>query len=128
MIGRARTFGCRLVFIYSDFAARKKHALLWREEVIIFSFYFFAKISRYIMETNKVDKLYILKGECVMLKDTMKDYVNDMREAEKELINYAFEEDMFEHMDDRENLIMAKLIKLLHRSRPLFLLFFRKGR
>lgn len=79
-------------------------------------FIFSAKISIYIMETDKVDKLYILKGECVMLKDTMKNYVNDMREAEKELINYAFEEDMFEHMDDRENLIMAKLIKLLHRS------------
>lgn len=51
-----------------------------------------------------------------MLKDTMKDYVNDMREAEKELINYAFEVDMSEDLDDHENLIMLKLIKLLHRS------------
>ena len=51
-----------------------------------------------------------------MLKDTMNDYVNDVREVEKELMNYAFEEDVFEYMGDRESLMMAKYIKLLHKS------------
>ncbi len=59
-------------FCFSYILLREKNIPFYGEKKNLL-FLFFAKIARYIMETNKVDKLYILKGECVMLKDTMKD-------------------------------------------------------
>lgn len=51
-----------------------------------------------------------------MLKDTMKDYVNDMKDVEKEIINYALTEGAFDGMNDCAYIIISKLMNLLHTS------------
>ena len=51
-----------------------------------------------------------------MLKDTMKDYVNNMKEVESEIIAYALTEGAFDKMNDREGIMILKLMDLLHTS------------
>lgn len=51
-----------------------------------------------------------------MLNDTMNNFVNEMRKAEKEFMFYAAEYGMFEELDVHEGAFVLRLMDLLHQS------------
>ena len=51
-----------------------------------------------------------------MLKDTANNFVNEMREAEKEFISYAAECGMFDELNVHEGVFVLILMDLLHKS------------
>ncbi len=51
-----------------------------------------------------------------MLKDTANNFVNDMREAEKEFMLYVAENGTFKELDVHGGALILRLMNLLHKS------------
>lgn len=51
-----------------------------------------------------------------MLKDTTNNFVNEMRNAEKEFMLYVAENGTFKELDVHEGALILRLVNLLHKS------------